>query len=295
MERTLIPLDLKTIKIRMKQNNPLADLESDLVETCKYVISLTQKQRKKDFSKAKKIMYLDAYEYHLEKNLLYLKFKSARYAKSRKVINTDTLVERGVLKKPVDGDEENTHIAIRFEDNNKAVCIFERNSDGIGVVQLFEYLNEFIMRYHMKINDSVYYALIHSNIISKEFLDALENVKRIRGVTLTVDQEDLTVSEAKAFSGRADLSKDVDIYVKPSAKGKSIAGDTVKDFYKMYKDANKKVKRITVKADNEDKNPITFDTEKIKAKKIVDVSATLSGEVKEYSIKEKLFEVIDEY
>mgnify|MGYP003240582724 FL=1 len=57
----------------------------------------------------------------------------------------------------------------------------------------------------------------------------------------------------------------------------------------------KKVKRITIKADNEEQNPISFDTEKIKAKEVVDVSETLNGEVHEYSIKEKLMSVLKRY
>ena len=296
MNRTLIPLDISTIKIRMKNNVPLDDLEADLIETCKYITSLEEAERVKDFEKAKKIVYMDKYEYYPEENSVYIVFTSARYAKSRKVIDTKTLKDKGVLKGIDDGDEEKTHIVIRFDwDDNRGVCIFERNSDGIGVTQLFEYLNEFIFKYHESKKDFVYYAIVHSNIVSKEFLDELESVKRIKAVTLTVDQEDVRVSETKAFAGRDDISREVDICVKPCGKGRSILSDTVKDFYKMYRDGNKRVKRITIKADNEDRNPISFDTEKIKAKEVVDVSETLNGEVHEYSIKEKLLSVLGRY
>ena len=290
MNRTLIPLDITTTKIRMKNNAPLEDLEVDLIETCKYIASLEEANRVKDFEKAKKIIYMDKYEYYPEENIVFIVFTSARYAKSRKVIDTKTLKDKGVLKGIDDGDEEKTHIVIRFDwEENRGVCIFERNSDGIGVTQLFEYLNEFIFKYHETKKDFVYYALVHSNIVSKEFF------KRIKAVTLTVDQEDVSVSETKAFAGRDDISREVDIYLRPCSKGKSILSDTVKDFYKMYRDANQKVKRITIKADNEEQNPISFDTEKIKAKEVVDVSETLNGEVHEYSIKEKLMSVLKRY
>lgn len=296
VNRTLIPLDITTVKIRMKNNAPLEDLEEDLIETCKYIASLEEANRVKDFEKAKKIIYMDKYEYYPKENIVFIVFTSARYAKSRKVIDTKTLKNKGVLKEIDDGDEEKTHIVIRFDwEENRGVCIFEKNSDGIGVTQLFEYLNEFIFKYHETKKDFVYYALVHSNIVSKEFLDKLESVKRIKAVTLTVDQEDVSVSETKAFAGRDDISQEVDIYLKPCSKGKSILSDTVKDFYKMYCDANKKVKRITIKADNEEQNPISFDTEKIKAKEVVDVSETLNGEVHEYSIKEKLMSVLKRY
>lgn len=296
MNRTLIPLDITTSKIRKKKNAPLEDLETDFIEMCKYVMSLDEKNRKKDFEKAQKIMYMSKFEYYSETSSAFLVFNSARYAKSRKVINTKTLEDRGVLKGIDDGDEEKTHIAIKFDwGEDRAVCIFEKNSDGIGVTQLFDYLNDFIFKYHDVKEDYVYYVLVYSNIVSDEFLEELEKAKRIKAVTLTVNQEDISVSEIKAFADRDDISQDVDICLKPCGRGKGITGNTVKEFYRMYHDAHKKVKRITIKAENEDSNPVSFDTEKIKAKEIVDVAVTINGEVKEFSIKSKLMKALEKY
>lgn len=123
----------------------------------------------------------------------------------------------------------------------------------------------------------------------------LERVKRIKGITLTVNQQDLSVSEAKAFAGGDDLSEDVDLYFKPASKGKSITSNTVKEFYKLYNSKNRKVKRITVKADDKLESSIVFDTEKIKEKGIVEVEETVTGEVREESIKCKLLEIVAKY
>lgn len=296
MKRTLVPLELSTSKVRMKQNNPLENFEDDLVKVCEYTISLDKKLRKKDFEKVKKIVYLDFAEYDREEGILYLRFKSARYSKRREVIDTNTLESRGVLKKEKDGDEEKTHAVIKFDwISDGGVCVFERNSDGIGVSQVFEYLNDRIIKYHEKMGDKVYYSISHANIVSREFLAALDNVKRIKGVTLTVNQEDLSVSETKAFAGRDDLSEDVDLYFRPTSRGKSITGNTVKEFYKLYNAKNRKIKRITVKADDKSESAIVFDTEKIKEKEIVEIEETLTGEAKEESIKNKLIEVVRKY
>lgn len=296
MKRTLIPLELSTSKVRMKVNNPLEDFEDDLVKVCEYTISLDKKLRKKNFEKAKKIVYLDVAEYDKEEGILYLRFKSARYSKRREVIDTTTLKSRGVLKKEKDGDEEKTHIVIKFDWlSDGGVCIFERNSDGTGVSQVFEYLNDRIIKYHQQKGDNVYYSINHANIVSKEFLAELDNVKRIKGVTLTVNQEDLSVSETKAFAGRDDLSEDVDLYFRPTSRGKSITGNTVKEFYKLYNAKNRKIKRITVKADDKSDSAIVFDTEKIKEKEIVEIEETLTGEAKEESIKSKLMETVRKY
>lgn len=295
MNRSLIPLELTTMKVRMRHNEPLEDFESDLVAVCTYTTTLEKKLRKKDFEKAKKIVYMDYHEYDEINNILYLRFKSAQYAKCREVIDTDTLSSRGVLKNPKDGDEETTRLVIKFEENDNAVCVFERNSDGIGVGQLFEYLNDRIIKYHNVQRDNVYYSIMHVNIVSQEFLTALDNVKRIKGVTLTISQQDLSVSEAKAFAGKDDLSEDVDLLFKPASKGKSITSDTVKDFYKLYNRKNRKVKRITVKADDKQESAISFDTEKVKEKVVVEVGETVTGEVREESIKEKMIELVQKY
>ena len=200
-----------------------------------------------------------------------------------------------ILKKNRDGDEEKTHVVIKFDIDDNAVCIFERNSDGIGVGMLFEYLNDWIIKYHSLKGDNVYYSIMHANIVSTEFLEELERVKRIKGITLTVNQQDLSVSEAKAFAGRDDLSEDVDLYFRPASKGKSITSNTVKEFYKLYNSKNRKVKRITVKADDKSESSIVFDTEKIKEKESVEVEETITGEVREESIKRKLLEMVAKY
>lgn len=295
MKRTLIPLELSTMKVRMKYNQPLEDFEADFVKVCEYLVGLDKKLRKKDFEKAKKVIYLDKAEYDRHNGSLYLRFISARYAKSREVIDTGTLESRGILKKNRDGDEEKTHIIIKFDIDDSAVCIFERNSDGIGVGQLFEYLNDMIIKYHSLQGDNIYYSIVHANIVSREFLEALEGVKRIKGFTLTVNQQDLSVSEIKEFAGGDDLSEDVDLYFRPASKGKSITSNTVKKFYKLYNSANRKVKRITVKADDKSESAIVFDTEKIKEKEVVDIEETVTGEVREESIRKKLLEVVSKY
>lgn len=295
MKRTLIPLELSTLKVRMKHNEPLKDFETDLVKVCEYLVAVDKQLRKKDFEKTKKIIYLDKAEHDGQKGILYLRFMSARYNKSREVIDTNTLTSRGILKKNRDGDEEKTHVMIKFDINNSAVCIFEKNSDGIGVGQLFEYLNDKIMQHHSSQGDNIYYSITHANIVSRDFLEELEKVKKIKGITLTVSQQDLSVSEIKEFAGGDDLAEDVDLYFRPTSKGKSITSNTVKRFYKLYNSKDKKIKRITVKADDKSESAIVFDTEKIKEKAVVDIEETITGEVREESIRQKLLEIIGEY
>lgn len=119
--------------------------------------------------------------------------------------------------------------------------------------------------------------------MSKDFLNSLEKIKRIKAVTLTVDRKDINMSEVKELSGRGELSTDADIVLKPEGTG--IFHDTVKDFFKMYNDKTKIIKRVTVDGDSEEKHHISFNTEQMKEKDTVVVDTDfITGEVKTDSI-----------
>ena len=79
------------------------------------------------------------------------------------------------------------------------------------------------------------------------------------------------MSDTKALSGKNELSDNADIVLKPS-KGVSIFRTTVEDFYKMYNDKNKRIKRVTVDGESVEKTSLSFNTEQMKDKRIVDVA-----------------------
>lgn len=98
-----------------------------------------------------------------------------------------------------------------------------------------------------------------------------------------MDRKDINMSEIKELSGRGDLSTNADIVLKPEKTG--IFHDTVKDFFNIYNDKNKIIKRVTVDGDSEDKHPISFNTEQMKEKDTVVVDTDIiTGEVKTDSI-----------
>lgn len=103
------------------------------------------------------------------------------------------------------------------------------------------------------------------------------------------------MSDCKDFSGRNDISEDIDILLKPATKGASIGKDTVKEFFKLYNSTKRNIKRITVKAEGENQGDYMFNTEKIKAKSVVEVSPNILGVVEKESIHKSLYDLILEY
>lgn len=289
MQRTIYAYKIEVKPVNTNKTFALESFENDFIEVIKDLCTNDKNLRKHDFRQDKKILYLDNYEYNDELSIVNLKFVSAKYDARRKVIDTDTLMDKGILKNIGDGDEEKNHLCIKFVENNCAVCLFESNYYGIGLGKIIYYLQTKIKDYHRTRKDGCYYNLNYENIVSNDFLEALAQLQRIRAVTLTVDQEDVKVSDYKALSGRADLSSDVDIMLKPVTAGIGIKKDTVKEFFKIYNDKNKRVKRVTVHGDGTAKQQLSFDTEQMKKKIVIQVDVTSdTGEVSTRSIFDTL-------
>jgi hypothetical protein len=298
MQRTLYSFCLTAKQSRGKKIKKLKSFENDFEQVIKFIENRGKADRnkiKESYPQDKKILYLDENKYDSIEHSFYLKFISAKYASRRRVIDTDTMVDKGILKAEKDGDEEKTHIIIKFDGSNKAICLFESNFYGISFSKIIVYLNEYINKYHSLKKDLVNYKIESRYMVSQDFIKALNKASRIKAVTLTVDQEVVKISESKRFAGRSDLSTDLDIVVKPVARGKSITHNTVKEFLKLYNDKTKKIKKIYVDAETNDSTPLKFDTESMKEKVIVDVLETITGEVNSDDMKKELFKEIKAY
>ena len=131
------------------------------------------------------------------------------------------------------------------------------------------------------------YKVEYTNIISDDFLEALRKAQHISAVTLTVDQEDLSVSDYKDLAGKKDIRSDVEIVMKP-ARGKTITRNTVQEFFNLYDRADRKIRKISVAARYGDGSPLSFDTEKMKAKEHALIAETVTGEANIDDLKNEL-------
>lgn len=290
MQRSLYAYKIEIQPVSEKRKVEMPDFEKDFIEAIKILCGKKAIERKKDFAKDKKVVYLDRFEYNDEAGIVNLKFISAKYDARRRVIDTKTMRGKGILKTVGDGDEEKNHVCIKFVGNGKAVCLFEYNYYGIGFAKIMNYLQGKIKEYHRGKKDGCYYNLVYENIVSNDFLESLAQLSKVNAVTLTVDQEDVKVSDFKTLSGKQDLSRDVDIMLKPAATGIGIKKDTVKEFFKIYNNANMKVKTVTVRGDGSEKQALSFDTEQMKKKIVIHVDSTSdTGEVSTRNIFDILF------
>jgi len=269
------------------------NLFDSLNDVLAYLYNKDMVDRKIDFFEESKILFLSEYQCEPENKIIKICFKSAQYDVRRYVINTDIIEDKGILKKREDGDLEKTHIAIKFL-HNTAICLYEKNVNGIGFTKIMLYINKLIREFYKDTQLGIKYKIEHEAVVSRDFLNSLDKLNRVTEISLTVDKTNVDVSDAKDISGRADISESVDIVYKPAKKG--ILKDTVKQFYKMYNSSDSIVKRVTVKGTGqENKSKLSFNTEQMKEKMRIKVQTDfITGEVNTNSIFEVFSNKLEE-
>lgn len=287
MKRTLYYYYLSGEKKPAKKYKMPENLKNDIKDSAELILEKPKNDRKKDVKSKKKIIYLADIKNLEDENTIILEFISAKYARIRTVIDTNTLKEQELKKKGRDdGDEESVSIGIKFLENNEAICVYEYNRDAAGFQLLIQYLQEEILKIHKDKNDGIGYKLKTEQKVSKDFLAALKKTEKI-----TSDKSDLP--EISFISGRSDLSEDVEIIYKPS--GKNILTNTVKKFFEIYNDSQRKIKKVYVESKGENGNPLHFDTEEMREKEILDVEETYSGEVDKGDLYDQMIRCLSNF
>lgn len=299
MNVTLYAYNLVEKRVRGKDILDVNCFEKDFIKCIEILNKQNLKSKSYKLLNKNKIIYIDRYEYLKDSHILFMVFKSAEYGLIRKVVNTETMEEQKNKKKgKKDGDEETTCVVIKFDGKEKskeAVCLLQVNAHGVTMSKIFEYLNMKIIAIHNADNDNIKYRINHFNIISKDFLKALEKANKIKTVKLVIDSELTGNSEFKDYANdNEDISNEFEIIYKPSNKI-GIGKNTVKKFFELYGREGADIKKIRVDMNVADGNPLSFDTEKMKEKEYVTVTDTLSQEPNVDELRAQMIEKIKSY
>ena len=244
-------------------------------------------------SSKSKVIWLESVE-DKGKGNFNLVFKSAKYDQSRTVRNTNTMESRGVLKKPEDGDEEKTHLLIRFRgDSDRFIIACEFNYYGIGTLDIATYLNEQFDQTHGPTQQYTY-KVSFEPLPSEEFLTGLAKMKQIDLLRLTFDIADMEHNDFQRFAGRNELRSTVEVYLrKKRGRKNNIPQDLIREVYQNT-GITKKIKRIAVEGSNQT-GSLKIDSESVQMKHSVTVETVpLTREVNTTDFFQKAQNFINE-
>ena len=235
--------------------------------------------RKLDIESKDKTIWLDKFT-DLGDGNFNLVFKSAKSNQSRFVRDTVTMEGRGILKKPEDGDEESTHILVRFrKDSDRFIAACEFNYYGIGTGDIKRYLNHQFESWQSETECAYSYAISFEILPSADFLTELGKMTKINVLRLTVDIADFAQGDFQRFSGKNEFRTTVDISLhKSKGKKNNIPQDIIKEVY-ADTGGTKKIRKIAVEGSNQSGN-LKIDTESIQMRHSIMVeTASKGGEV----------------
>ena len=151
-----------------------------------YITTKNLTDRKKDIKTSEKVVWLDSYE-DLKNGNYNIIFKSAKYNHVRNEIDTETMTELGTRKRKQDGDEEKTHLCIRYNAGEyRLLTVHESNHYGVTLNCIVDYLNTQFVSYNEDTDDKYHYSISYEIMPGEDFLSSIKKAKTMSILKLVV-------------------------------------------------------------------------------------------------------------
>lgn len=259
-----------------------------------YVTAKNLTDRKKDIKTSEKVVWLDSYE-DLKNGNYNIIFKSAKYNHVRNEIDTETMTELGTRKRKQDGDEEKTHLCIRYNAGEyRLLTVHESNHYGVTLNCIVDYLNTQFESYNEDTDDKYHYSISYEIMPGEDFLSSIKKAKTMSILKLVVSKEDIK-DDFMMFAGRNDIADEVEICLKRPKGAKKFPENLIKAYFDNSQNkVTGKIKKVTIKGTNSF-GQFEVDTELMKMKHYLSVSAEMvTNEVNSSDFFEKAQEFIEE-
>ena len=259
-----------------------------------YVTAKNLTDRKKDIKTSEKVVWLDSYE-DLKNGNYNIIFKSAKYNHVRNEIDTETMTELGTRKRKQDGDEEKTHLCIRYNAGEyRLLTVHESNHYGVTLNCIVDYLNTQFESYNEDTDDKYHYSISYEIMPGEDFLSSVKKTKTMSILNLVVCKKDIK-DDFMMFAGRNDIADEVEICLKRPKGAKKFPENLIKAYFDNSQNkVTGKIKKVTIKGTNSF-GQFEVDTELMKMKHYLSVSAEMvTNEVNSSDFFEKAQEFIEE-
>lgn len=181
-------------------------------------------------------------------------FISAKHGTRLPLIDKDNLESRDNPKTKNEGEEEHTHVLLKFM-NEECTVLLEQGRDLLKMKNICDYFNAFYNKLDGTVNNPLSYSLI----ASEDFESALnEKVSRLSQGEIFVDKR-LLGSDSLNFSNRIETVKnEIILQIKPQPKEN--IKDLFIDIFKKFSTDQSMIKRIRIKGKSEDGTDCVADT-----------------------------------
>lgn len=258
-----------------------------------YITAKNLSDRKKDIKTSEKVVWLDSYE-DLKNGNYNIIFKSAKYNHVRNEIDTETMTELGTRKRKQDGDEEKTHLCIRYNAGEyRLLTVHENNHYGVTLNCIVDYLNTQFVSYNEDTDDKYHYSISYEIMPGEDFLSSIKKAKTMSILKLVVSKEDIR-DDFIMFAGRNDIANEVEICLKRPKGAKKFPENLIKAYFDNSQNkVTGKIKKVTIKGTNSF-GQFEVDTELMKMKHYLSVSAEkVTNEVSSSDFFKKAQEFIE--
>ena len=260
----------------------------------KYIESLPTIDRLVKDEKSKKSYYLSDIM-HSDVSIRCLKFKSCKFGHCPPIMDSDTANERPTHKRMNEGEQENTHLAIRLDYREGFIALESRKS-GISIGTIVRYFNAMIKEYFRKNpkegNPDYFLSLSYSVVPIKNFDKALEDMTKLKIADIYIDRNFIG-------SELSNIVPDDDPYIKnnliltiKSERGENFLVRTVKRLYSSLSNTSGAISRVRIQGTNTSGAKQILDSELIRKTQNIEAKLNVNGVISTESIFSKLIDIL---
>lgn len=283
-----------SLRLKDIQNNDSYLNPAGLRPIIDYIDSLRKIDRLYDISSSNKFHGLTyTFPVNSTRDILNLIFVSAKYNHCPPLINKETAQERKNPKELAEGEQEKTHLALKFL-KDEIILIMEERKVGISINTIISYLTHYSANYYNKNNNKLDFKIEWAIIAKGNFLRELKKLERVKFGNIYTDKQ-LLGSEYLDYSGSTEQVEE-DLYITIKAKKKGSIKPVVEGFFNKFTTKDSRIKKIRVYGSTQEGNQVMLDTDIIK--RVEHVSAELdkiTGIVDSNDLFKKFVEMLASY
>ncbi len=247
------------------------------------IMALPRTNRKIDDSRTNRIHLLSRLRMQSDVGVGY--FISAKHHHRPPLIHSETLNTRDNPKEITEGEEEKTHFALGFR-NDEAYLLLETKHGGISMNKFVYYLSR-----HLRTTRDDRATIICDIIVAGDFIAKLRTLSRVSAAEIFTDSSLLTDTFMRDVPVTASVRDEVELIIK-AKKRASLPARMFSTFYRQFMKEERKISRMKILGRSQADDFVLLDTDRLAESEYIDVELDDNGQVISSSIMPKLRQMV---